>query len=151
MCSCVGDDRELCALEWRHWRMAAGKLTLHKSCSLWFNLHVFKTGNSVKDYLSVMYVSVLLFFVFQKCVAYTGNNMRKQTPAPDKKEKDVSSLFSAWDCFCVTTVVVDLFLFTSLMMYEWPQSSSDLVSCSHLRWISPMCIWPTQRRACGSH
>ncbi|XP_075888977.1 kinesin-like protein KIF3A isoform X1 [Nelusetta ayraudi] len=23
-----------------------------------------------------------------KCVAYTGNNMRKQTPAPDKKEKD---------------------------------------------------------------
>uniref|UniRef100_A0A8C6KL77 Kinesin-like protein n=1 Tax=Nothobranchius furzeri TaxID=105023 RepID=A0A8C6KL77_NOTFU len=25
-----------------------------------------------------------------KCVAYTGNNMRKQTPAPDKKEKDVS-------------------------------------------------------------
>lgn len=28
--------------------------------------------------------------VFQKCVAYTGNNMRKQTPAPDKKEKDVS-------------------------------------------------------------
>lgn len=29
---------------------------------------------------------------FQKCVAYTGNNMRKQTPAPDKKEKDVSFL-----------------------------------------------------------
>lgn len=34
----------------------------------------------------------LYFNVFQKCVAYTGNNMRKQTPAPDKKEKDVSSL-----------------------------------------------------------
>ncbi|KAG7261061.1 hypothetical protein CRUP_007855 [Coryphaenoides rupestris] len=27
---------------------------------------------------------------YQKCVAYTGNNMRKQTPAPDKKEKDSS-------------------------------------------------------------
>lgn len=27
----------------------------------------------------------------QKCVAYTGNNMRKQTPVPDKKDKDVSS------------------------------------------------------------
>lgn len=33
-------------------------------------------------------------FASQKCVAYTGNNMRKQTPAPDKKEKDVSSSFS---------------------------------------------------------
>lgn len=29
-------------------------------------------------------------FSFKKCVAYTGNNMRKQTPVPDKKEKDVS-------------------------------------------------------------
>uniref|UniRef100_A0A8C9LHF6 Kinesin-like protein n=1 Tax=Piliocolobus tephrosceles TaxID=591936 RepID=A0A8C9LHF6_9PRIM len=27
-----------------------------------------------------------------KCVAYTGNNMRKQTPVPDKKEKDVRVL-----------------------------------------------------------
>lgn len=25
----VGDDRELCALEWGHWRVAAGELTLH--------------------------------------------------------------------------------------------------------------------------
>lgn len=32
----------------------------------------------------------LSFFVFKKCVAYTGNNMRKQTPVADKKEKDVS-------------------------------------------------------------
>lgn len=42
-------------------------------------------------------VCILLFlitcsflpFIFKKCVAYTGNNMRKQTPIPDKKEKDV--------------------------------------------------------------
>uniref|UniRef100_G3Q5Z3 Uncharacterized protein n=1 Tax=Gasterosteus aculeatus TaxID=69293 RepID=G3Q5Z3_GASAC len=27
--------------------------------------------------------------VFQKSMEYTGNNIRKQTPAPDKKEKDV--------------------------------------------------------------
>lgn len=31
-----------------------------------------------------------IFLSFKKCVAYTGNNMRKQTPVADKKEKDVS-------------------------------------------------------------
>lgn len=38
--SCVGDDRELCALERRHWRMAAGELSLCHLCSLSFSFHV---------------------------------------------------------------------------------------------------------------
>lgn len=29
-----------------------------------------------------------------KCVAYTGNNMRKQTPAPDKERDKVCELFT---------------------------------------------------------
>lgn len=37
-----------------------------------------------------------LFFCLQKCVAYTGNNMRKQTPVLDKKEKDVSDCWINW-------------------------------------------------------
>lgn len=42
---------------------------------------------SKTDYISLMGLSVF----FKKCVAYTGNNMRKQTPVLDKKEKDVSN------------------------------------------------------------
>lgn len=57
---------------------------------------------SVMDFSSVIFFFLLLSCVFQKCVAYTGNNMRKQTPAPDKKEKDVSSFKS----FFVHTVPV---------------------------------------------
>lgn len=41
-----------------------------------------------------------MFPICQKCVAYTGNNMRKQTPAPDKKEKDVSLLRFQCSCPC---------------------------------------------------
>lgn len=73
--------------------------------------------------------------------------MRKQTPAPDKKEKDVSRpLFGSFlcnDCRCPSV---------SLCLTRWRVSdpSSVPVSCSRSRWISPMCIWPTQRRACGS-
>lgn len=47
---------------------------------------------------------------FQKCVAYTGNNMRKQTPISDKKEKDVSVSFKV-----VSESHTDLFV----LMYSY--------------------------------
>lgn len=67
--------------------------------------------------------------------------MRKQTPVPDKKEKDVS-------CFIFLhrslLPIVFLFSFQSLRELLCP------VFCSLLRWIYRVCIWPTQRRACVS-
>lgn len=71
----------------------------------------------------------------QKCVAYTGNNMRKQTPAVDKKEKDVSLLHGLCSCPSVC---------------DGDPLASPCVSCSPSRWTSPTCIWPTRRRACSS-
>lgn len=63
--------------------------------------------------LSCNFCLFTLSGIFQKCVAYTGNNMRKQTPAPDKKEKDVSSFYdfcTYFCCFCVMSDVSDILL-----------------------------------------
>ncbi|XP_029703217.1 kinesin-like protein KIF3A [Takifugu rubripes] len=56
-----------------------------------------------------------------KCVAYTGNNMRKQTPVPDKKEKDpfevdLSSLYLAY---------TEESMRQSLMKQERPRTSKS--------------------------
>lgn len=80
-CLFPGDDRELRTLEWGHWRVAAGELI----CALIISLNVYVLWCN-----STMAAHIFFCNVSQKCVAYTGNNMRKQTPAPDKKEKDVS-------------------------------------------------------------
>lgn len=64
------------------------------------------------NYFFVICVSVIFSYAIQKCVAYTGNNMRKQTPAPDKKEKDVSCLYvffvPACDCIPFSYIIADL-------------------------------------------
>lgn len=90
--SFVGDDWELCALEWRHWRMAAGIFPFVVN----FNMKLrFICGSEPWWVVGVkIWIVYYVFFLCQKCVAFTGNNMRKQTPAPGKKEKDVS-LFSS--------------------------------------------------------
>nr|KAF6447257.1 kinesin family member 3A [Rousettus aegyptiacus] len=54
-----------------------------------------------------------------KCVAYTGNNMRKQTPVPDKKEKDP---FEA-DLSHVYLAYTEESLRQSLMKLERPRAS----------------------------
>uniref|UniRef100_K7FWU8 Kinesin-like protein n=1 Tax=Pelodiscus sinensis TaxID=13735 RepID=K7FWU8_PELSI len=54
-----------------------------------------------------------------KCVAYTGNNMRKQTPVPDKKEKDYLKLFLSH----VYLAYTEESLRQSLMKLERPRTS----------------------------
>ncbi|XP_004836664.1 kinesin-like protein KIF3A isoform X1 [Heterocephalus glaber] len=54
-----------------------------------------------------------------KCVAYTGNNMRKQTPVPDKKEKDPSEV----DLSHVYLAYTEESLRQSLMKLERPRTS----------------------------
>nr|XP_025716682.1 kinesin-like protein KIF3A isoform X4 [Callorhinus ursinus] len=54
-----------------------------------------------------------------KCVAYTGNNMRKQTPAPDKKEKDPFEV----DISHVYLAYTEESLRQSLMKLERPRTS----------------------------
>ncbi|XP_048972012.1 kinesin-like protein KIF3A isoform X3 [Canis lupus baileyi] len=54
-----------------------------------------------------------------KCVAYTGNNMRKQTPAPDKKEKDPFEV----DLSHVYLAYTEESLRQSLMKLERPRTS----------------------------
>ncbi|XP_054834209.1 kinesin-like protein KIF3A isoform X1 [Eublepharis macularius] len=56
-----------------------------------------------------------------KCVAYTGNNMRKQTPVPDKKEKDVSPF--EVDLSHVYLAYTEESLRQSLMKLERPRTS----------------------------
>nr|KAF6480543.1 kinesin family member 3A [Molossus molossus] len=54
-----------------------------------------------------------------KCVAYTGNNMRKQTPIPDKKEKDPFEV----DLSHVYLAYTEESLRQSLMKLERPRTS----------------------------
>uniref|UniRef100_A0A8C5PLM4 Kinesin-like protein n=1 Tax=Leptobrachium leishanense TaxID=445787 RepID=A0A8C5PLM4_9ANUR len=54
-----------------------------------------------------------------KCVAYTGNNMRKQTPIPDKKEKDLFEV----DLSHVYLAYTEESLRQSLMKLERPRTS----------------------------
>ncbi|XP_030428322.1 kinesin-like protein KIF3A isoform X2 [Gopherus evgoodei] len=54
-----------------------------------------------------------------KCVAYTGNNMRKQTPVPDKKEKDPFEV----DLSYVYLAYTEESLRQSLMKLERPRTS----------------------------
>ncbi|XP_053734668.1 kinesin-like protein KIF3A [Synchiropus splendidus] len=56
-----------------------------------------------------------------KCVAYTGNNMRKQTPAPDKKEKDPFEV----DLSHVYLAYTEESMRQSLMKLERPKSSKS--------------------------
>ncbi|VCW99093.1 unnamed protein product [Gulo gulo] len=58
-----------------------------------------------------------------KCVAYTGNNMRKQTPAPDKKEKDPFEV----DLSHVYLAYTEESLRQSLMKLERPRTSKGKV------------------------
>ncbi|KAL6473960.1 hypothetical protein MHYP_G00175210 [Metynnis hypsauchen] len=54
-----------------------------------------------------------------KCVAYTGNNMRKQTPVPDKKEKDPFEV----DLSHVYLAYTEESMRQSLMKLERPRTS----------------------------
>ncbi|XP_014843061.1 PREDICTED: kinesin-like protein KIF3A isoform X1 [Poecilia mexicana] len=54
-----------------------------------------------------------------KCVAYTGNNMRKQTPVPDKKEKDPFEV----DLSHVYLAYTEESMRQSLMKLERPKAS----------------------------
>ncbi|MEE6479399.1 hypothetical protein FKM82_012240 [Ascaphus truei] len=54
-----------------------------------------------------------------KCVAYTGNNMRKQTPVPDKKEKDPFEV----DLSHVYLAYTEESLRQSLLKLERPRTS----------------------------
>ncbi|XP_043925186.1 kinesin-like protein KIF3A isoform X2 [Protopterus annectens] len=56
-----------------------------------------------------------------KCVAYTGNNMRKQTPVPDKKEKDPFEV----DLSHVYLAYTEESLRQSLMKLERPRTSKS--------------------------
>ncbi|XP_045580152.1 kinesin-like protein KIF3A isoform X5 [Salmo salar] len=56
-----------------------------------------------------------------KCVAYTGNNMRKQTPVPDKKDKDPFEL----DLSHVYLAYTEESMRQSLMKLERPRSSKS--------------------------
>uniref|UniRef100_A0A8C9QX09 Kinesin-like protein n=1 Tax=Scleropages formosus TaxID=113540 RepID=A0A8C9QX09_SCLFO len=56
-----------------------------------------------------------------KCVAYTGNNMRKQTPVPDKKEKDPFEV----DLSHVYLVYTEESMRQSLMKLERPRTSKS--------------------------
>uniref|UniRef100_A0A3Q2PC54 Kinesin-like protein n=1 Tax=Fundulus heteroclitus TaxID=8078 RepID=A0A3Q2PC54_FUNHE len=56
-----------------------------------------------------------------KCVAYTGNNMRKQTPAPDKKEKDPFEV----DLSHVYLAYTEESMRQSLMKLERPKTSKS--------------------------
>lgn len=59
-----------------------------------------------------------------KCVAYTGNNMRKQTPAPDQKEKDPFEV----DLSCVYLAYTEESMRQSLMKLERPKTSKSAKS-----------------------
>lgn len=90
--------------------MAAGEFTSHNLRSL---IYVRIRGKSLSQGLLLSNVCLwTVSCVFQKCVAYTGNNMRKQTPAPDKKEKDVISLH----VFMQQLMFLIFFSFPSLTM-----------------------------------
>ena len=120
----------------------------------WFKMLIKNDGICV--------VSVFFFPspFFQKCVAYTGNNMRKQTPAPDKKEKDVRTIHNR--AFHKNKNEKINKIHFGLSMYVGRQKQAlcvlDLAFCpcslvcpaSPSRWTCPMCTWPTQRRVCGS-
>ncbi|KAF7702335.1 kinesin-like protein KIF3A [Silurus meridionalis] len=56
-----------------------------------------------------------------KCVAYTGNNMRKQTPVPDKKEKDPFEVDLSHVYFAYTEESMR----QSLMRLERPRTSKS--------------------------
>uniref|UniRef100_H3CU70 Kinesin-like protein n=1 Tax=Tetraodon nigroviridis TaxID=99883 RepID=H3CU70_TETNG len=56
-----------------------------------------------------------------KCVAYTGNNMRKQTPVPDKKEKDPFEV----DLSSVYLAYTEESMRQSLMKQERPRTSKS--------------------------
>ncbi|XP_004629397.1 kinesin-like protein KIF3A isoform X3 [Octodon degus] len=58
-----------------------------------------------------------------KCVAYTGNNMRKQTPVPDKKEKDPFEV----DLSHVYLAYTEESLRQSLLKLERPRTSKGKV------------------------
>uniref|UniRef100_A0ABI7ZJZ0 Kinesin-like protein n=1 Tax=Felis catus TaxID=9685 RepID=A0ABI7ZJZ0_FELCA len=68
-----------------------------------------------------------------KCVAYTGNNMRKQTPAPDKKEKDPFEV----DLSHVYLAYTEESLRQSLMKLERPRTSKGKARPKTGRRISP--------------
>lgn len=144
--SCVGDDRELRAVEWRHWRMAAGELTLHNSCThcIWqFDRHHLKGESG----LWPACVTVLYLTSFRN-VWHTLATIWENRPLLQTKKKKM------WVLCMFFVYCLRLFLCDDnfrLKIYCWPHSPSVPASCSHLRWICPMCIWPTQRRACGSH
>ncbi|XP_064874442.1 kinesin-like protein KIF3A isoform X1 [Oncorhynchus nerka] len=57
-----------------------------------------------------------------KCVAYTGNNMRKQTPVPDKKEKDPFEV----DLSHVYLAYTEESMRQSLMKLERPRTSKSI-------------------------
>uniref|UniRef100_A0A8C7RCP0 Kinesin-like protein n=1 Tax=Oncorhynchus mykiss TaxID=8022 RepID=A0A8C7RCP0_ONCMY len=57
----------------------------------------------------------------QKCVAYTGNNMRKQTPVPDKKDKDPFEV----DLSHVYLAYTEESMRQSLMKLERPRTSKS--------------------------
>uniref|UniRef100_A0A9J8DE19 Kinesin-like protein n=1 Tax=Cyprinus carpio carpio TaxID=630221 RepID=A0A9J8DE19_CYPCA len=59
-----------------------------------------------------------------KCVAYTGNNMRKQTPVPDKKEKDPFEV----DLSHVYLAYTEESMRQSLMKLERPRTSKSAKS-----------------------
>uniref|UniRef100_A0A8C8MF05 Kinesin-like protein n=1 Tax=Oncorhynchus tshawytscha TaxID=74940 RepID=A0A8C8MF05_ONCTS len=66
-----------------------------------------------------------------KCVAYTGNNMRKQTPVPDKKDKDPFEV----DLSHVYLAYTEESMRQSLMKLERPRTSKSSRLCQ-VGWMS---------------
>lgn len=107
------------------WQLVSSLCTANSHTGAQSNQHLFKEFHSF----------FLVICLFQKCVAYTGNNMRKQTPAPDKKEKDVSCgklfLCNHWYCgffFSLYIVILTSFSFLLVTVAIWGGSVSCVSS-----------------------
>lgn len=120
MFSCVGDDRELRALEWRHWRMAAGKLTLQNSCR-----HCGLIDINLKSF-------VFYLMSFRNVWHTLGTIWENRPLLQTKKKKMWVPCAFFWGCFCVMTDLSDTFSFPSLTMCCWPHPPLSL---------PPVAIW----------
>lgn len=85
---------------------------------------------------------LILFLSFKKCVAYTGNNMRKQTPVADKKEKDVSEPLQ----MCVVgspvfSFATIFFIYMNVLILIRVLWHDPLMFTHHVHFFLPSALW----------
>ncbi len=124
--SCTGDDWELCALEWGHWRMAAGESLTHFILRL-SDLGAMKISNTAH-----------VFAVLLEMCGLHRQQHEKTVPGVGQEGKRCKHPFRSTEAHMMHAAHVSFLSSVSLLWF------------SHLKWTCPMFIWPTLRRAWDS-